>query len=468
MKWGPRQRPASEGDPSWYTAQVRRLLPLLLLPLSSLHCSVEPVNLEGKTCPCGDGYSCVRGKCTQQEPSSDDASPPDDAGPDDAGPDDASPPDAEAGSDVVDGGCATLKVPPVARLAAGSRHTCAIRGGELWCWGINDRGQLGQGDLEPRSLPVRVGVESDWITVSASSGHTCGIRSTNNVGGLYCWGDNAFRQLGIGADEPVTPTPTPTLVSKNIQFRSVAAGDLHTCGLEQTGALWCWGRQEGGAVGLGNLDDPMPSPALVNLDSVVDISAGSGHNCAVRDDATMWCWGHYECFQLGSPDHQIEPHQVDEQCWRGVAAGATHTCGILEDDTLRCFGNNGRGQLGVGVSGGDPATDDCVGYMEPQVVQGDHRWVFVAGGTLHTCGITTEGALYCWGYNEQNQIADVDELEIPSPTRLGTESNWVDVAPGFFHTCARNTEDEIYCQGLDADGQQGTGTYNRNLKLVVF
>lgn len=93
---------------------------------------------------------------------------------------------------------------------------------------------------------------------------------------------------------------------------------------------------------------------------------------------------------------------------------------------------------------------------------------FVAGGTMHTCGITTEGALYCWGYNEQNQVADVDELEVPSPTRLGTENNWVDVAPGFFHTCARNTEDEVYCQGLDADGQQGTGSYNRKLTLVVF
>jgi len=415
---------------------------------------VDAVDYEGKTCPCGDGYACVEGKCRHLG----------DAGTQDG---DAGTPDGDAESDG-EAHCTPPNVPPVARLTAGQRHTCAIRGGELWCWGINDRGQLGLGDLESRSFPVRVGTESDWLTVSAASGHTCGIRSTNNVGGLYCWGDNEQGQLGTGAGEEMIPTPT--LVSNNIQFATVATGESHTCGLQGNGTLWCWGRQAGGAVGLGNLGEPMTSPARVSqVDSFVDLSAGAGHNCVVRDDATLWCWGHFECFQLGTPNHQLVPHQVDAQCWRDVAAGATHTCGILDDDTLRCFGSNGRGQLGNGVvGGGEPGYEGCLGYVEPQVVQGGHSWRAVTGGWLHTCGITTEGALYCWGYNEQNQIADVEEDGIPTPMRVGTESNWVEVAAGFFHTCARNTDDEVYCQGLNEDGQQGTGTYNRTLVLVEF
>ena len=351
-------------------------------------------------------------------------------------------------------------------MASGRRHVCAIRDSELWCWGNNEFGQLGLGDQNQRSAPERVGTESDWVTVSAGTGHTCAIRSVGIVGSLYCWGHNDLGQLGIGVGEEVEPLPV--LVSQNIQFRSVAAGESHTCGLAENDTLWCWGRQAGGAVGLGNLGDPMTSPARVSeVDLYADLAAGSGHNCAVRDLGTLWCWGHFECFQIGSTTHKILPTQVDGQCWRGVAAGAQHTCALRDDDTLQCFGNNRRGQLGMGSLGAD-VDGGCEAIAEPQVVVGDHRWAFVTGGTQHTCGITTDGALYGWGYNEQKQIANIDDTGIPAPLLMDTETNWVEVTAGFFHTCARNADDEIYCRGINDDGQQGTGSYNPEFELVTF
>lgn len=417
---------------------------LLVLALLGSACQIEPVVLEGKLCPCGDGYRCEDGRCTASTVPQLDAAP-----------------DAEE-----DGGCEAPGTAPPPKLAAGTRHTCAILQGVLYCWGANARGQLGVGDTEQRSFPERVGLESDWLSVAAGESHTCAIRSASGFGALYCWGDNDLGQCGLGSDTSTVPKQ----VTQNVGFRWVAAGASHTCGLETNGRLWCWGRQEGGAVGLGNLGDPMTTPARVSeVGTYVHISAGLGHNCAVRDDARMLCWGHFECFQLGSPDHQIVPHQVDSQCWRASAAGARHTCALLHDGTLQCFGGNGRGQLGIGsVGGGDPGYEGCLGFVAPQPVAGDHRWRSVAAGTAHTCGITEDGALYCWGYNEQVQVADTGALEEPTPVRVGTASNWVEVTAGFFHTCARNDQDEVYCRGVDEDGQQGTGNYNTELTRLTF
>ena len=444
-----------------------RLSPsLLLIALLGSACQIDSLDLEGKTCPCGDGFLCVNGRCTSNPSTQTDAATPDATTPDAATPD-ATPDAADATSEAEGGGgCGAPVTLPQPTLTAGTRHTCAIMEGALYCWGNNDHGQLGLGDTEQRSSPERVGTESDWLTVSAGSGHTCGIRSSSGFGALFCWGNSEYGQCGLGSETAMVPTQ----VTQNVGFRWIAAGDSHTCGLATGGKLWCWGRQAGGSVGLGNLGDPMTTPARVSeIDTYVHISAGRGHNCAVRDDAALLCWGHFECMQLGSPDHQITPHQVDSQCWRAAATGATHSCAIRNDGALHCFGSNSHGELGFGtLGGGEPGYEGCLSYPEPQLVAGDHHWAMATAGTAHTCGITDNGQLYCWGYNEQRQVADNDSINEPAPVRMGTASNWVEVAGGFFHTCARNENDEIFCRGINEDGQQGTGGYNPQLTQVTF
>ena len=77
---------------------------------------------------------------------------------------------------------------------AGSAFSCGLRGGRLLCWGRNEDGQCGNGTIGGRTLPARLGVDSDWTAVSAGDSHACGIRQ----GELYCWGANAAGQLGNG------------------------------------------------------------------------------------------------------------------------------------------------------------------------------------------------------------------------------------------------------------------------------
>ena len=202
----------------------------------------------------------------------------------------------------------------------------------------------------------------------------------------------------------------------------------------------------------------------------VGLAAGLGHNCAVRDDRSLWCWGHYECWQTGSREHPLAPRRVDDRCWHRADGGIRHSCGIDEAGSLFCFGGNSDGQLGLGfVDGGETDTiDGCNAFDVPQRVMPERSWRTVAAGSLHTCALTTEGALYCWGFNQQGQVEDSEASVVPEPVRVGGESDWAEICAGFFHTCAANSAGEIYCVGSNEHGQQGTGTWNAALTRVEF
>ena len=111
---------------------------------------------------------------------------------------------------------------PVVALSGGESHTCAVtEAGNLWCWGHNGFGQLGNNSTTTSAVPVEVGDPgdpgtpmSDVLAVSAGGGHTCAILDRPNRP-TYCWGDNAFGQLGHATptvDDVMSPSKVPLLV----------------------------------------------------------------------------------------------------------------------------------------------------------------------------------------------------------------------------------------------------------------
>jgi alpha-tubulin suppressor-like RCC1 family protein len=129
--------------------------------------------------------------------------------------------------------------------------------GELWCWGLNDYGQLGSGDLTPTRMPRRIGAESDWGLVSGGFEHTCGLRRD---GGLWCWGNNAVGQLGVPGLEPrraPTRVPLPGAVER------LVTGQGHSCAVDVAGALRCWGDNTSGQAGADDRSAVRPSPGEV-------------------------------------------------------------------------------------------------------------------------------------------------------------------------------------------------------------
>lgn len=188
---------------------------------------------------------------------------------------------------------------PWAQLGAGWEHTCAVdTAGGLWCWGDNAVGSLGDGSTTSRSTPVQVGVDTDWAEVAGGTGVTC-ARKTD--GTLWCWGHNSLGQLGQGTfDAEGTPQTTPLQVGSEADWTAVTSGDDHVCGLRAGGALFCWGGNDEGEAGIGSSSTRVTSPTRVGtLDGWLAPEAGDDYGCAIQSDGALWCWGDNELGQLG-------------------------------------------------------------------------------------------------------------------------------------------------------------------------
>jgi alpha-tubulin suppressor-like RCC1 family protein len=238
-------------------------------------------------------------------------------------------------------------------LDAGANHTCGLTGaGIAYCWGRNDRGQLGDGTTTDRSAPVAVSGGLIFQAITAGGfeiGHTCGVVAG---GGAYCWGDNEKGQLGIGSAD-LDPHPLPISVSGGLAFISLTAGlGSHTCGLLDSGVAYCWGENTFGALGDGSTI-PRVAPAAVTGGLIFTaLNAGGfiGHSCGVTESGTAYCWGENERGQVGdgSTTDRLSPSAVvGDLLFADLDAGFRHTCARSTSGTLYCWGSGAAGQLGT-------------------------------------------------------------------------------------------------------------------------
>ncbi len=237
------------------------------------------------------------------------------------------------------------------QVSAGYHGTCAVdRSGTLWCWGQNREGQLAQGDpppfLEDQAIPLSVSNQG-WRFVAMGQGHGCAIDQADR---LFCWGRNTDRQLGIGA-AAADQRRAPAQVGERL-YRHVAAGQSHSCAIDRGGSLFCFGDNAHGQLGVGGRDDrPVPAEVLFGDDSqaVTDVDLDTFHSCAIRG-GSLYCWGRNVEGQLGLGhlDDVDRPARVGEGTdWQQVAVGRFHTCASRRDGSVWCTGENGDGRLGT-------------------------------------------------------------------------------------------------------------------------
>ena len=231
-----------------------------------------------------------------------------------------------------------------------SNSNCALRdNGTLWCWGQNNSGELGPGDENQVLTPQAVGDDEsgDWTSLSMGHRYACGISD----GELWCWGQNGRGQLGQGDD---VSHDELRQVGDHGDWSSVSAGNYHTCAI-RNGQLYCWGHNNYGQLGQGaGADEEIWEPTRVGADSNWDaVSAGSGYTCAIRAGGELWCWGQGWHGRLGhgdEDDHHIPRRVGEDQDWSQVSAGSGYTLALRDDGTAWGWGLNGSGQLGVGTA----------------------------------------------------------------------------------------------------------------------
>jgi len=330
---------------------------------------------------------------------------------------------------------------------------CALGpAGEASCWGNNENGQLGVGDTASRSTATAAMTASKFAALAVGRNHACGI---DTAGALLCSGRNANGQLGTLNTTPSTvfaPIVTTGKPYAGLTWKSVAAGDDHACAIASDASLWCWGLNTSGQLGLaanpatGTLGQVLPADTK-NWKSVV---AGQFHTCATRADGAMWCWGRNVEGQIGDGTAQSGAHvpfNLGTGWSNTIAAGVNHTCGIKVDGTVWCWGKNSNSQLG------DNTTVD---KLAPQQVGLDTDWAGLWVGNSTTCARKASSTLWCWGWNGYGQLGLGDLGNRKVPAQVGNQL-WKDLRVGYNHTCGLRSDGTLWCWGSGEFGQNAMG-----------
>lgn len=304
---------------------------------------------------------------------------------------------------------------PFVSITTGNEHTCAlVASGSVYCWGSNAGGAAGLGSVQITNRPQLVNGAPRLVGIDAGVNHTCGwtqqgliycwgAGSGTNYGATpklviapepvvavssgydfscavsafeipYCWGWNQDGQSGVNPIGPgaIVTSPTRTLGPR---FKSVSAGDMQACGLTDLGELFCWGDL------FGVTPVRVGSPRLFR-----SIDTGGGA-CGIVTDGSVYC------------STGITP-QIPQAT--SLSRGRSYGCAVLPDASAACWGDNAYGQFGNGTS--------ADGTQQPTTaVSGGLRFAQLSASSFwnpgeHTCGITVDGAAYCWGGNVYGEI----------------------------------------------------------------
>ena len=374
-------------------------------------------------------------------------------------------------------------------IAAGLYHSCAISGdGKLFCWGDNNYGELGRGNIQAPSSnsPEEVSLPANHVARAVSvsgynafdSAHSCAILEESVSGqlehrGVFCWGENQSGQLGRGtltipraASQGVPQGVVGLSGSTGSEVYSVATGGAHTCAILKPtsefngGAVRCWGANARGQLGDGTQQNsPQPTTTIgFSAAGAQGIALGAEHSCVVTNVGTVQCWGQNDVFQLGvqygpnGEKFKTQPVTVPNLTGVvGVAAGDKHTCALLNNGHVKCWGSNSSGQLGDGNSGG---YTDIPSPVTGSVITTGEKAVAISAGGNATCALLENGGVKCWGFNTQGQLGDGSNLNSSRPSDvldLANQALAVEVGTG--HTCVLKNTGGVSCFGsLTATG----------------
>jgi alpha-tubulin suppressor-like RCC1 family protein len=237
------------------------------------------------------------------------------------------------------------------QISAGAFHTCALTPSttnDIYCWGS---GHLGNGsDAEEFRTPQLVSGAHAYRQVSAGDAFTCAVTTTYQV---LCWGVNTRGQLGNGGSTAFVAL-TPVAVSGALEFLQVSAGQGHACAITTTAKAYCWGHGRWGQLGDGQTSSRFRPRAVVGGLSFSSLTAGAHHTCGQTPSHRAYCWGSSYNGQLGNGTTTLQPTPTAVKgalVFRQLEAGSYHTCGVDGAAQAWCWGSNFSGELGNGKLG---------------------------------------------------------------------------------------------------------------------
>ncbi len=373
--------------------------------------------------------------------------------------------------------------------------------GTLWGWGLNGKGQLGDGTTENKNRPTQIGTNTDWVSVVNSGNRTYALKKD---GTLWCWGYNEDGLLGDGTS---TTRNTPTQIGTDTNWKTVITnvdGSQRVYALKTNGTLWGWGVNNNGQLGDGTTTN-RTVPKQIGTDSNWNnLVLGYNNVFAIKTNGTLWGWGYNRFGQLGDGTtiDKNTPTQIGADTnWKAVYGNYYVTFAIKTNGTIWGWGTNDLGQLGDGttINRNSPTQISADTDWESVISNGDTTIAIKTNGTLWNWGkisledgtltvinrptqlgtdtdwetvkstsnkfyaLKKSGTLWAWEYNYENSLGEVTSSLKNTPTKIGSDSDWEAIYPTYKLVLGIKKSGQIWTWGDNSFGQLGNGTFSKNL-----
>jgi len=363
-----------------------------------------------------------------------------------------------------------------------------FRQGNLFTWGSNTPGQLGDNTVVTRSTPVTtLAGGANWKQVSCAGLYTAAIKTD---GTLWTWGRNIEGQLG---DNTNTNRSTPvTTFAGGTNWKQVTGGYYHTAAIKTDGTLWTWGTNIRGSIGNNtSVTRSTPVTTFAGGTNWKQVACGTLHTAAIKTDGTLWTWGNEGT--LGAPTSPIITASVTGSIpFTGSVFTTSNTSGVQIGDSVVSASPPDSALISsigtvitistntsITFSGNNFSSNPYTGTLNLGIsarltpittFAGGNNWKQVACGADHTAAIKTDGTLWTWGINSSGQLGDNTVVTRSTPvTTLAGGANWKQVAGGSAHTIAIKTDGTLWIWGSNSQGQLGDNTVvNRSTPVTTF
>jgi alpha-tubulin suppressor-like RCC1 family protein len=280
-------------------------------------------------------------------------------------------------------------------------------------------------------------------------------------GAVRCWGtlgDNT------GSTDVLSPAPVPG----DVAFAQLSAYGRTVCGVATDGTGYCWGPNTDGQLGNGGADAGAKTPSkLKGTIAFASIAAGDPTSCGVATDGTGYCWGDNGYGAVGngvaSTDDVLVPTAISGGLkFASISVGGVFACGLTTDGAVYCWGSNTYGQLGTGK----PITNTTTDLSKvPSKVVGNQTYKAITTGQYFACALTTAGAAYCWGRNDY-QLGNGGQDSSSTPVAVKGGLTFTKIDSGHDSTCGITAGGDAHCWGANANGQLGAGPDADSLSRV--
>ncbi len=327
--------------------------------------------------------------------------------------------------------------------------------GDVWGWGFNAYGQLGDNSTTNRSTPVDMHNLANIVSIDGGCDYSLAAKLDGTV---WAVGRNNYGQLGDNTtNDHLEPIQTHILTN----VITVAAGYYHALALKSDSTVWAWGSNSQGQVGDNSTTNRWEPVQTHNIINITAIDAGIWHSLALRSDSTVWAWGRNNEGELGNntTTNSLEPCST----WISsdviaIAAGAIHSLAIKSDKTVWAWGRNNWGQLG------DNTTIERHTPVQTNILT---DVIAVDGGDGHSLALKSNGTVWAWGRNNRGQLGINSTAEEHEPCSTYID-NVVAIAAGALFSMALKSDGTVWAWGANNDGQLGDNTIiDRHIPVQV-